>query len=274
MKKQFKLYGIVVSFLAIFLAAGALDASALPPAPPNIQVQIQGPATAFARSPYQYTVTVRNIGGSTAGGVIVYVDFPQTDTSPQQYILGTVSGIQSGCQIVSRRLKCTLGNISHSGPGQTKQFTFNFAYPVSTKTLEVKATGSSTSANEANPANNVASVFPVVGYATNQLTSANVLVSMCTGQNLTSFFECELFPGSQQFITLSLNADTTVTYDGQNVGNWNQFGSYQELHMTLNDGGGSVADFSGFAVNNTCFEGLTTFTPASPYVSPYKVCVQ
>jgi hypothetical protein len=261
---------IVLSFLVAFFGFGLQAVSALPP---NIQVQIQGPATAFARSPYQYTVTVKNIGGSTANGVIVYVDFPQTDTSPQQYILGTVSGIQSGCQIVSRRLKCTLGNISHSGPGQTKQFTFNFAYPVSTKMLEVKATGTSTSTNEANPGNNVASVFPPIGYATNQLTSANVLVSMCTGHNLTSFFECELFPGSQQFVTLSLNADTTVTYEGQNVGNWNQYGSYQQLHMTLSDGG-STAEFSGFAVNNTCFEGLTAFTPDGGYVSPYKVCVQ
>ena len=268
MKKNF----IVLSFLVAFFGFGFETASALPPQPPDIRVQIQGPATAYARSPYQYTVNVKNIGGSTANGVTVYVDFPQTNTSPQQYILGTVSGIQSGCQIVSRRLQCSLGSITHSGPGQTKQFTFNFAYPVSTKTLEVKATGTSTSTNEANPANNVASVFPAIGYATNQLTSANVLVSMCTGQNLTSFFECELFSGSQQFVTLALNSDTTISYQGQYVGNWFQ-GTNQQLKMTLNDGG-STANFNGFAVNNTCFEGLTTFTPASPYVSPYKVCVQ
>jgi uncharacterized repeat protein (TIGR01451 family) len=273
MKKQFKLCSIVVSFLAIFLAAGAIGASALTSQPPNIRVLLTGPSSAQVGSPYVYTVNVKNIGGSTANGVKVIVDFPETNTSPQKYILGTLSGIDSRCQVVSRKLNCQLGNLTHSGPNQTAQFTFNLALPVSTRTLQIKATGSSTSSNEADPLNNVATITPTPAYASNQLTSATVLVSMCTGQGLSSFFECELFSGSQQHITLSLNADYSVTYSGQTVGSWDQFVSPQKLHMLLYDGG-STAEFNGFATNNTCFEGLTTFTPASPYVAPYKVCVQ
>lgn len=270
--KNFKsMKNIGLSFLFVLFVCGLGTASALPPQPPDIRVQVQGPTTAVVYSPYQYTVNVRNIGGTKANGVTVTVDFPQTNTSPQVFILGTVSGFPTNtCQIVSRRLQCSAGNLN---PNAQRNFTFNFAYPVSTKTLEIKATGVSTSTNEANPANNIASVFPAIGYATNQLTAATVLASHCTGTNLTSYFECELFPSSIASFTMSLNADLTVSYEGQIIGNWDQFTSPQQLHFTLSDGG-STAEFNGFATTGTCFEGMTTFLPNSNYVSPYKVCVQ
>lgn len=268
---------IGLSFLFVFFVCGLGTAFALPPAPPDIRVQVSGPATAVVRSPYQYTVNVRNIGGSKANGVTVTVDFPQTNTSPQVFILGTVSGIGNGCQLVSRRLQCSAGNLN---PNAQRNFTFNFAYPVSTKTLEIKATGVSTSANEANPTNNIASVFPAIGYATNQITSANVLISNCTGTNLTSFFECELFPGSQQNFTMTLDSGNTISnLPSGYTGIWTQIQStnqpFQQLQFTITEtASGELINFNGFASTNTCFEGMTTFSSNSNYVSPYKVCVQ
>ncbi|HMS38754.1 MAG TPA: hypothetical protein PKE69_00905, partial [Pyrinomonadaceae bacterium] len=188
-------------------------------------------------------------------------------------LLGTISGIDSRCQVVARKLNCALGNITKSGPGQTKVFTFTFAFPISTQTIQFRATAATTTANETNALNNVATFTPIPTYATNQLTSATVLITSCTGRGLTSFFECEMFPSSQQSNVFELNGDNSVTYQGQYVGTWDQFTSNQQLHLSLSDGN-SGAEFNGFATSNTCFEGITTFTPTSVYNSAYKVCVQ
>ncbi len=270
--KQKNVLTVVGCLLMVFFAFSAAKISAAP-SPPNLRVLLTGPVSAQVGSPYLYTVNVRNIGGSTASNVSVIVDLPETNTSPQKYVLGTLSGIDSRCQLVARKLNCQLGSITRSGTTQTKIFTFNLALPVTTQTVEIKATASTTTPNETNALNNVASFFPTPAYATNQLTSANVLITSCTGRGLTSFFECELFPSSQQSNLFSLNSDMTVTYNGDFVGNWDQFASNQQLHLSLSDGS-SGADFNGFATTNTCFEGITTFTPTSVYNSAYKVCVQ
>jgi len=272
MKKYKSLKNIGLSFLFV-LVCGLGTAFALPPQPPNLRVRMQGPATSMVRSPYVYTVEVKNIGGSTASNVTVVVDLPETNTSPQKFILGTISGIDSRCQVVSRKLNCVLGNITKSGTGQTKVFTFTFAFPISTQTIQFRATATTTTNPETNALNNVATFTPTPTYATNQLTSATVLITSCTGRGLTSFFECEMFPSSQQSNIFELNGDNSVTYQGQYVGMWDQFASTQQLHLSLSDGN-SGADFNGFATSSTCFEGITTFTPTSVYNSAYKVCVQ
>ncbi len=267
---------ISLSFLFVVFVFGLGNAFALPPQPPDIRVQVSGPTTAMVNSPYQYTVNVRNIGGAKANGVTVMVDFPQTNTSPQVYILGQVSAIGNGCQLVSRRLQCSAGNLN---PNAQRNFTFSFSYPVSTKTLEIKATGSSTSTNEANPNNNIASVFPAINYPTNQITAANVTVSLCTGTNLSSYYECELFPSSQQHFTMRLESGGMITDlpDSNFTGTWTQIQTtnqpFQQLQFTLSDGYTS-ASFDGYASSTTCFEGKTTFLPTSNYNSQYKVCVQ
>ncbi|MEO6390349.1 MAG: hypothetical protein ABIP75_00775 [Pyrinomonadaceae bacterium] len=181
---------IALSYIIAIVAFGAATAYASPQ-PADLRVQLLAPATVAPNSPYQYTVKVKNIGNSSAAGVVLSVTFPETNTSPQIYILGTLSGIPTDCSVVNRKLQCTLNTV---GKNVERVITFNLALPVSTKVLEVKATATTTTTNEFNPLNNVASSIPGFTYATNQLTSANVLVSMCTGQGLTSFFECELFP--------------------------------------------------------------------------------
>ncbi len=280
MKKQMSLSIAFWSLLLVFIGFGAVTASAATQ-PPNLRVLLTGPSSAQVRSPYLYTVNVKNIGGSTAAGVTVVVDLPETNTSPQKYILGTLSGIDSRCQVVARKLNCALGNITKSGVNQTKIFTFTLVLPVSTRTLEIKATASTATNPETNPLNNVASIIPTPAYATNQITSANVLVTNCTGTGLSSFFECELFSGSTQSFSMTLNADQSITIPGypDYTGQWDQLQTtqqpYQQLHFTITEiGTGDGAEFTGFATTNTCFEGLTTFIPTSNYVSPYKVCVQ
>jgi uncharacterized repeat protein (TIGR01451 family) len=275
--KNFKVKkNIGLSFLFVMLVFGSGAAFALPPQPPDIRVQVTGPATAMVNSPYQYTVNVRNIGGAKANGVTVFVDFPQTNTSPQVFILGQVSAIGTGCQLVSRRLQCSAGNLN---PNAQRNFTFNFSYPVSTKPLEIKATGTSTSTNEVNPTNNIASYFPAIGYPTNQISSANVLVSLCTGTNLSSYYECELFPSSQQFFTMTLDSGGAISNlpEPGYTGTWTQTQTtnqpFQQLQFTISDGYTS-ASFDGYASSTTCFEGKTTFLPTSNYSSQYKVCVQ
>jgi len=277
MKNSKSMKNIGLSFLFIVFVCGVGTAFALPPQPPDIRVQITGPSTAVVGTPYQYTVNVRNIGGSRADGVVVYVDFPQTNTSPQVYILGTVSGFPTNsCQMVSRRLRCTAGNLN---PNAQRNYSFNFTYPVTTKTLEIKATGSSTSMNEANSNNNMASVFPAIGYPTNQISSANVLVSLCTGTNLSSFFECEKFPSSIQYFTMTMNSGGTLSnfpepgYTGFWTQNQTTNQPFQQLQFTISDGY-SGASFEGYASSTTCFDGITTFIPTSTYNSAYRVCVQ
>ena len=261
---------IGLSFLMVLTAFGVLGAKSLPPGA-DLDVSIQGPSTANVNSAYIYTVNVGNIGNRDASGVQVTVEFPLTNTSPQVYILGKVTGIDANkCSIVSRKLVCNLNTIRKNRNGS---FTFSFEYPVSTKPLQIKATATTTSSNERNPNNNLATITPTVGYATNQITSLSVTASHCTGQNLTSYFECELFPSSIQSFAMDLNLGGTISlqYPGY-YGAWDQNISPQQLHFTISDGSGVVAEFNGFASSQNCFEGITTFPQSPNYISPYKVC--
>lgn len=260
--------------LLSFLIAALCAVSAYAAPAPNLRVTLQGPSTAAVYSPYQYTATVKNIGNANAANVKVIIDLPETDTSPTKYILGTLSGFNTQyCQVVTRKLQCTqTGNL---GNNQQRVYTFNFELPISTKTLTLKATGTTTTANEVDQLNNSQSVTPALSYGSISIPQAgtNVLITSCTGHGLTSFFECELFPSSQQSHIFTLNADTSVTVYGQNVGTWDQPNNSQ-LHLYMFDGG-TVVEHNGFARNGTCFEGMTTFDPnPGNYIAPYKVCVQ
>jgi uncharacterized repeat protein (TIGR01451 family) len=266
MKKQ---KTIVLSFLITALCA----VSAYAAQNPNLRVTLQGPSTAAVYSPYQYTVTVKNIGNAPAANVKIVVDLPETDTSPTKYILGTLTGIQTGCVVVTRKLQCTSTIPLNSN--QQRAYTFNFELPISTKILSVKATGTTTTANEVDPLNNSQTVTQALSYGsiTIPVTGTDVLISMCTGRGLTSFFECEIFPSSQQHHIFTLHPDMSVSVYGDVVGTWDQ-PSASRLHLYMVNGG-TVIEHNGFARNGTCFEGMTTFTPnPGGYISPYKICVQ
>lgn len=264
MKKYDQIFALSLLFIGLVFCAG--NVSAAPQA--DLQTQINGPASAAVYSPYLYTVTVENIGNSNAENVTVTVDLPLTDTSPTKRILGTLSGLQNRCQVTNNKLVCNLSRIKKN---KNDSFTFSLALPVSTKTLEIKATAV-TSSPESITGNNTASIIPALSYQTNQLVSANVLNSHCTGQGLTSYFECELFPSSISNHTATLNADRTITLPAGYTGQWDQ-PSYQQLHFIYFENYVQVAEFNGYATTANCFEGMTTF-PNPTYSSPYRVCVQ
>lgn len=260
---------IGLSFLTV-LAAFGLANTAEAARPADLEVNIQGPSTANVNSAYIYTVNVKNVGGSDASNVRVSVEFPLTNTSPTVHILGKLTGINANkCSVVSRKLECNLNTIRKN---RNSSFSFSFESPVSTKPLQIKATATTTS-NETNLNNNNKTIAPTVGYAANQITSLSVTASHCTGQNLTSYFECELFPSSIQSFAMDLNLGGTISlqYPGY-YGSWDQNISPQQLHFTVSDGSGVVLEFNGFASSQNCFEGITTFPQSPNYISPYKVC--
>lgn len=271
MKKSFRDRMITLSNCALFIAAMVAAVSAAPPLPADLRVQLTGPANPAVYSPYQYTVNIKNVGGSSASNVVVVVDLPLTDTSPTRAFLGTLSGLNTGCSVVALKLQCNLGTVAKN---VTRFVTFNFSLPVSSKALEIKATGS-TSSNEPIQNNNTASMIPAIAYPSNQLVEANMLNSHCTGTGLTSYFECEMFPSSISHHNTVLHANGSITFDFPSYsGSWDQ-PTPRQLHFTYSDGFSTIAEFNGYASNATCFEGMVTFPGSnSQYVSPYRVCIQ
>jgi Domain of unknown function DUF11 len=241
----------------------------------DLRVDITGPSSVAISTPTTYTISVKNHGPSTAEGVKITVAFPLTNTSPTVHILGTVSGLVPGCSIVSNTLSCNVGQLKKN---KTAAFTYSYTAPVSTKVLQMTAVASSTVADPA-PANNTKSLVPNLTYPTRPITSAAVTNSHCTGQTLTSYFECLLYPSSISSHNTTLNADLSVTFTEPGyTGTWSQNAAKTTLKFEYFEATGSgstkVLEFNGFAINGAnCFDGLSTFFPASPYVSPYRVCL-
>ncbi len=261
---------VALSLLLVIIAAGANTAFALPQPPPDLQVEWQGPSSSAVKSPYLYTVKVKNLGKS-ASGVKVIVEFPLTNTSPTKYILGNLSGLSNGCSVVSNKLECNLSTINKN---RTSSFSFTFEIPVTTQTRQFRAPDTTTTAGETNLQNNTATFTPSLSYPSNQIISANLLNSHCTGQSLTSYFECEKFPGSIMSHSATLVSGGSVDLGMAGYGgSWYQT-TPQQLYFNYTENNVIVAEFNGFATSATCFEGITTFPQNLNYNSAYKVCIQ
>ncbi len=268
-------------FIAAFGVIGIVNSTtrAAPPPAPNLSVLTwQGSSTPLIESPYQYTTRVKNIGNQTAQSVTITVEFPLTATSPTRHILGKLSGVQTSsgtCSIVSNKVVCNVGSL---GNNQTKQVSFTFEFQVATTAPTLKTTATTTSANEQNASNNTLSFTPAVRYPDNVITGDRYLVTSCTGTGLTSFYECELFPSSQQSFEMDMISGGTIsipvapTYTG--IWDQNSLPLNKTLHFTIDGGSGTEADFNGFATSSTCFEGITVFPQNSNYNAAYRVCEQ
>lgn len=258
---------LLLVLLCLFGGIGTVSAAV---AEADLAVDFRGQNSPFVYSPYTYSVRVDNFGRRNADNVTVTIDLPLTDTSPSQHILGNLSGIDSSCQSVSKKLVCNLGSIRKN---KGKTVSFDFEFPVSTKNLELKATAA-TSSNESNTANNVITKTPNFRYVSNSFSSAVILNSHCTGQNLTAYFECALFPSSIQSHSVTLESNGTITFGQPGYsGSWYQ-PNPNELHFEYTDGTNTVLEFNGYATSASCFEGLSTFPNNTSWVSPYKVCIQ
>lgn len=236
----------------------------------DLAVELRGRNNPFVYSPYQYRVKVRNNGTVNAENVKVVVDFTLTDTSPTKHILGRLTFTDSRCQEVDNKLECDIGRVK---AGKRKNVKFDFVFPVSTKTLEFNASAT-TDTPESTTGNNSATKTPNFRYLSNSITSGDVINYHCTGQGLTSFYECVLTPTSTSSHPTRLEPNGTVTFNVPGfTGAWDQ-PTPEQLHFTYSANNNVVAEFNGYAVSPTCFEGLTNFFPNNGYVSPYKVCIQ
>jgi len=256
--------------LSLLLSSSAVYAAPAPSA--DLQAQLSGPSLVNISTPTVYTATVKNLGRSTATNVKMVVELPITNTSPQVYILGDVSGLNSKCQIIANEISCNMGTI---GKGKSASVTYTYKAPVSTKPLTMTNVVSS-SVQDSNSANNRSSFTPSLSYPSRPIVSATINNSHCTGTNLTSYFECQLFPSSLSSHDVVFNADFTITLSEPGyTGIWSQSTTSSQLRFEYFEGVDKVAEFNGFAINGAnCFDGMTTFVPAGQYVSPYRVCIQ
>ena len=238
----------------------------------DLDVEFLGNNSPWVNTTYTYRVRVNNIGGAKARNVKVAIDLPLTNTSPQVYVLGTVSGLNNRCQLVSNKLECDLGNIK---PGKRKNARFDFEFPYANMPLDFTATATTTS-NDTNQANNLATKSPNVRYPQSLINGGDVTLSFCVGQNLVAYFSCTQVPSSTQSISANFASNGTATFPNNlNVtGSWYQ-ASPNELNLTTTDGTNTLSVFNGYAVSANCFEGINTYpNSTSGYIAPTRICLQ
>ena len=253
---------ITAGVSAFLLATPALAAS-------DLAVSIPATAPVHVYESATYEVEVANVGNRNANNVTLTIALPETHTSPQVHVMGELGSIDSRCTQSGTELVCSLGRVRKN---KSKTVSFELELPQADEVLELAASASTTS-NENTLANNDASLAPALLNYSTALSSGDVAqVDHCTGQGLTSFYECVLSPSSITSHIVELGSGT-LSFPGQDPGyggTWSQ-PSPDRLQMTYTYNGGTVAEFDGYGTSPGCFEGITTF-PGSPWVSPYEVC--
>ena len=103
---------------------------------------------------------------------------------------------------------------------------------------------------------------------TELITVANRL---CSGTNLTSFYECELYPGSLSSFSTTLAGNGTVSVPGEPsvTGSWSQ-PSTDRLVIEYIESGNVMGTFDGRGVRAKCFEGIMPF---GTHNAMYEVCL-
>lgn len=258
--------------LRLIASLGLLCAATPAFAASDLRTSISGPSGTSVYQNARYTVTVSNTGNQTANSSRVVIQLPATHTSPTVYTMGTLGSRSASCTLSGQTLTCTLGNLRRATSASVY---FDIALPENADPLSFTATASTTS-SENSTTNNSGSLTPALAnFAVSVTTPASLLNEHCTGTNLTSFFECTLFPSSLSSHETTLEAGGVLTFVGagpEYTGTWTQ-ASADHLAFSYYEYGVLVADFEGYGVSATCWEGLTIF-PGSAYVSPYRVCIQ
>lgn len=251
------------------LGASLLSAEALAAPRPDLAVTIAGPSGNYVYESAMTTVTVSNVGQKDAASVALTIQLPETHTSPQVYIMGTLGSFSASCVRSGTKLNCSLGTIVK---GTSKSVTYNLAVPFSTAPAMVSASAT-TITTETNLANNSAS-FDATPLTYDTDVNAPVTVSNrhCTGQGLSSFYECELFPSSISSFDSVLNADQTVTITDEPSA-WGEWSLVEPDHLAIDyyDASGLIGSLDAWGTGGGCFEGPMVF-PASSYIAMYEVC--
>lgn len=236
----------------------------------DLAVGLSGLTSPAVYASATYTVDVSNHGNRTAEGITLTIGLPATHTSPGVYVMGVLGAYDGRCNLQGTDLVCALGALRKN---RGTAVSFELALPQSAAPLVITADARTTT-NENNLADNTGSLTPSPTFVATPITGpAPAHNRHCTGQSLTAFFECTLFPGSIGEHDIVLEANQSVTIVGQPGygGTWSQ-PSPERLLFQYSYNGQVVADFEGDGVGGGCFEGLTTF-PGSPYVAPYEVCL-
>lgn len=269
----------VLSAVTLLLATAPAIASAAV----DLRATITQAATVPVYTTARFNVVVANIGNTNAAASGVTIQLPATATSPQVYVMGGLGAYGPTCTRSGTVLTCPLGALRK---GRSVSTFVEIMLPQKAGPLTLTATATPT---DSNPGNNVASINA-------SLTNPDVVIAApriakvrhCTGTNLTSFYECTLFPSSLswhriQFDPGSTPNSGTISFidssqgpipPGSYTGTWSQPANNRLVMEYVEVGVGPSANHSGFGVSaGSCFEGMTTF-PGSTYVSPYEVCLE
>jgi hypothetical protein len=275
-----------LKLLSLSILAGTLVASSAAAAPsaPDLTTTIVPPTGTHVYEAGTYRVVVANVGTATAQGVSVAIQLPRTHTSPTVHLMGTL-GSYSGCTRSGTTLTCALGTLRRNREASAS---FVLALPLSAAPLEITATATTLTSEPIQGNNQATHTASLLAYDVPITAPRDAHVQHCTGQNLTSFFECVLYPSSLAWHELTLHPGGAVTFGDSDsgpvtpefYGTWSQTPpdeTVQELTLSYYDSTVSttvpMAEFHGFGTEaGTCFEGVTTF-PGSSYVSPYEVCL-
>lgn len=257
----------IFAFAAVLLAAA--PAHAAPKT--DLTVAINAPSGTHVYESGHYTVQVSNLSNRNAGSVVLTIQLPVTHTTPV-HIMGTLGARDSRCAVSGTKLVCSLGSV---GAFSNKTVFFDITFPHSAAALDIDASVTTTT-QESNYGNNSArhTASPLTYPVTMSPPDAAVN-QHCTGQGLTSYHECTLFPSSISSHDTVFNGDGSISFPGappEYTGSWSQPAA-DRLHFEYFELGTLVATFEGYGVSPTCFEGPTTF-PGSTYMSMYRVCLQ
>lgn len=249
-----------------------IAATALAAPQPDLTTTITPPATPYVYASAKYTVSVYNAGTATANGSSVVIQLPVTATTTVS-VMGVLGAKSSSCTQSGTKLTCTLGSITKK---KTSSVYFYIALPESEAALVTTATASTTS-TESSTSNNGASLTASLNNYTVSFTGPEDFTNdHCTGTaSLTSYYECVLYPSSISTHNSTFNADGSIYLPDapDYTGTWSQPTADALVFSYFDETGALVAEFEGYGVSATCWEGITTF-PSSTYESPYRVCVQ
>jgi len=235
----------------------------------DLDVTLYSPAAQLVDDVSSYDVVVANVGNRNASNVSLSIELPETNTSPSVFVMGVVGAFDSRCSQSGTELVCSLGRIRKN---KSTTVSFDIALPYSAAPLDITVSASTTS-SENTLSNNSDSASASQLYYTVAVGAPQTMVNWhCTGQGLSSFYECELSPGSLSTHDANYNTDGTITFSMATsiTGLWQQ-PTPDTLNFQYWDGSQLVADFEGVGVDGGCFEGLTVF-PGGPWVAPYQIC--
>lgn len=274
-----------VALVAPALAASSWSAPTMAPRPVNeeiipsaprradLTVNITPPAGVYVGNPGTYQVVVANTGNLAAQVVRLTITLPRTHTSPTVHVLGTLGAYDGRCTRTGTNLVCQLDTLNRNA---STPVAFTITLPQSSTPIVVGASVT-TQTSESTTSNNNDSDTAFLLHPFTTVTVGQIAhVDHCTGTSLTSFFECTLYPSSiasHEFTVLSGGMLAFIGAPGSYFGTWSQSAGLDRLVLEYYDGTSHEASFSGWAVGGGCFEGITTFYPASAYVSPYRVCL-